>query len=46
MIQRPHALNRVRSVFEVHPIAALLGPRQCNDGSEMYNCLLRKFIAP
>lgn len=29
MIQRPHALNRVRNVFHVHPIAALLGPRQC-----------------
>ncbi|MBM4351734.1 MAG: ATP-binding protein [Deltaproteobacteria bacterium] len=29
MIQRPHAINRVRNVFEVHPIAALLGPRQC-----------------
>lgn len=29
MIQRPHALNRVRNVFQVHPIAALLGPRQC-----------------
>jgi len=29
MIQRPHAFNRVRNVFQVHPIAALLGPRQC-----------------
>jgi len=29
MILRPHALNRVLNVFRVHPIAALLGPRQC-----------------
>jgi predicted AAA+ superfamily ATPase len=29
MIQRPHAIHRVRNVFRVHPIAALLGPRQC-----------------
>jgi uncharacterized protein len=29
MIQRPRAIHRVRKVFEVHPIAALLGPRQC-----------------
>ena len=29
MILRPHALNRVLKVFRVHPIAALLGPRQC-----------------
>jgi len=29
MIQRPHALERITSVFKIHPIAALLGPRQC-----------------
>jgi len=29
MIKRPHALNRVHNVFKVHPIAAILGPRQC-----------------
>ena len=29
MIQRPHALDRIASTFKVHPIAALLGPRQC-----------------
>ncbi|MFP3939025.1 MAG: ATP-binding protein [Acidobacteriota bacterium] len=29
MISRPGALRRIRSVFRVHPVAALLGPRQC-----------------
>ncbi len=29
MIQRPHAVNRVLKVLQVHPVAALLGPRQC-----------------
>jgi hypothetical protein len=29
MILRPHALNRVLNVFRIHPIATLLGPRQC-----------------
>lgn len=29
MVPRPHAIERIRSVFEVHPVAALLGPRQC-----------------
>ncbi len=29
MVPRPHAFNRVLNVFRVHPIAALLGPRQC-----------------
>lgn len=29
MIQRPHARNRVLNMFQVHPAAALLGPRQC-----------------
>jgi len=29
MIPRPDALDRITSVFKVHPIAALLGPRQC-----------------
>jgi predicted AAA+ superfamily ATPase len=29
IIPRPHALNRIANVFRVHPIAALLGPRQC-----------------
>ena len=29
MIPRPDALNRIYRVFRVHPIAALLGPRQC-----------------
>ena len=29
MILRPDAINRVHGVFRVHPIAAILGPRQC-----------------
>jgi len=29
MIPRPEATKRIASVFRVHPIAALLGPRQC-----------------
>ena len=29
LIPRPHALNRIANVFRVHPIAALVGPRQC-----------------
>lgn len=29
MIDRPEYLERIRSVFRVHPVAALLGPRQC-----------------
>jgi predicted AAA+ superfamily ATPase len=29
MISSPKALNRIESAFRVHPIAALLGPRQC-----------------
>ncbi|MCP3963786.1 MAG: ATP-binding protein [bacterium] len=29
MIDRPEPLKRIRQVFRVHPIAALLGPRQC-----------------
>lgn len=29
MIPRPDALKRIKAVFKVHPIAALLGPRQC-----------------
>ena len=29
MIPRPNALKRITDVFNVHPIAALLGPRQC-----------------
>ncbi|MGD8459432.1 MAG: ATP-binding protein, partial [Desulfobacterales bacterium] len=29
MISRPKALSRIESAFRVHPIAALLGPRQC-----------------
>ncbi|MBI5115821.1 ATP-binding protein [Candidatus Poribacteria bacterium] len=29
MIPRPRALERIGKVFSVHPIAALLGPRQC-----------------
>lgn len=29
MILRPASLDRIASVFKVHPIAALLGPRQC-----------------
>jgi predicted AAA+ superfamily ATPase len=29
MIQRPRALARIERVFRTHPVAALLGPRQC-----------------
>jgi predicted AAA+ superfamily ATPase len=29
MIPRPDALERVAGAFRVHPVAALLGPRQC-----------------
>ncbi len=29
MIDRPEPLESIRQVFQVHPIAALLGPRQC-----------------
>ncbi len=29
MIPRPDACERITTVFKVHPIAALLGPRQC-----------------
>jgi len=29
MIDRPEPLTRITQTFEVHPIAALLGPRQC-----------------
>ncbi len=29
MIDRPEPLQRIRDVFRIHPIAALLGPRQC-----------------
>jgi predicted AAA+ superfamily ATPase len=29
MIPRPRALARIESTFRVHPVAALLGPRQC-----------------
>jgi uncharacterized protein len=29
IIPRPHALDRIIRAFSIHPIAALLGPRQC-----------------
>lgn len=29
MIHRPEPLRRIRETFHVHPVAALLGPRQC-----------------
>ncbi|MBN1672899.1 MAG: ATP-binding protein [Kiritimatiellae bacterium] len=29
MVERTGYLERIRSVFRVHPVAALLGPRQC-----------------
>lgn len=29
LIPRPHVIDRVDQAFTVHPIAALLGPRQC-----------------
>lgn len=29
MIDRPASLERIEGVFRVHPVAALLGPRQC-----------------
>jgi predicted AAA+ superfamily ATPase len=29
MLPRPHALARIEQALKVHPVAALLGPRQC-----------------
>ena len=29
MIERPQPLGRIREAFRVHPVASLLGPRQC-----------------
>lgn len=29
MVPRPHAITRVLKVFQVHPVAVILGPRQC-----------------
>ena len=29
MIQRPEIIHRIERVFSIHPIASLLGPRQC-----------------
>ncbi|MCP4041749.1 MAG: ATP-binding protein [Gammaproteobacteria bacterium] len=29
MIERPHAISRVRELFRAHPGVAILGPRQC-----------------
>jgi len=29
LIERPDALNQIKNAFRVHPIVALLGPRQC-----------------
>ncbi len=29
IIPRPHAIGRIERTFQVHPITALLGPRQC-----------------
>lgn len=29
MISRPDAMKRIKNVFRIHPVAALLGPRQC-----------------
>lgn len=29
MVPRPRAVERIRSILRVHPVAALLGPRQC-----------------
>ncbi|MGH7772932.1 MAG: AAA family ATPase, partial [Candidatus Binatia bacterium] len=29
MVPRPRALERITNAFRTHPIAALLGPRQC-----------------
>src|SRR4030065_784269 len=29
MIKRPDALSRISQAFRVHPVVALLGPRQC-----------------
>lgn len=29
MIDRPEALQRIRDAFRVHPVVAVLGPRQC-----------------
>jgi predicted AAA+ superfamily ATPase len=29
MVPRPHVIDRISAAFRVHPVAALLGPRQC-----------------
>ena len=29
LVERPHAVERIREAFSVHPAVALLGPRQC-----------------
>jgi hypothetical protein len=29
MLPRPGAIARIREIFRIHPVAALLGPRQC-----------------
>jgi hypothetical protein len=29
MIPRPHPIERIDQSFQIHPITALLGPRQC-----------------
>lgn len=28
-VRRPRFLERIRNAFEIHPVVALLGPRQC-----------------
>ena len=40
LIPRPHALARIARSFRVHPVVALLGPRQCGKTT-----LAREFVA-
>jgi predicted AAA+ superfamily ATPase len=36
MIPRPAAINRVKQAFRIHPVTALLGPRQCGKTTLAY----------
>jgi hypothetical protein len=45
LIERIDALDRIKSAFRVHPVVALLGPRQCGGSvSDVDTDLLSCFI--